>query len=92
MQAHPRVSAIPTIASGTDLVSGAPYATRKPTGRWCRCRVAGQAGEGSFEAGEEVDDVGCFEDPVTLSPDVALAKNSGCFETVDGFWSPARFG
>lgn len=44
---------------------------RKPTGRCGRGRVTGGAREGSFEAGEQVDDIGCFEDPVALSADVA---------------------
>ena len=58
---------------------------RNSTGRWCSGRVAGRTREGSFEAGEQVDDVGCFEDAVALSADVALAQDTGGFETVDGF-------
>ena len=41
--------------------------------------------EGSFEAGEQVGDIGCFEDSVALSADVALTQHPGGFETVDGF-------
>ena len=50
--------------------------------RCCRC-VTGGACQGSFEAGEEVDDVGCFEDSIALAPDVALAQDARRFESVD---------
>jgi hypothetical protein len=50
----------------------------------CRRGVAGRTRQGTFETGEQVDDIGCFEDSVALSPDVALAQDAGCFETVDG--------
>jgi hypothetical protein len=48
-----------------------------------RC-VTGRAGEDSFKTGEQVDDVGSFKDPIALSADVALTKDAGSFETVDG--------
>ena len=44
-----------------------------PDGWVARPGVAGRACQGAFELGEQVDDIGCFEDPVALSPDVALA-------------------
>ena len=42
----------------SDLVSGGLCRTRYLTRRWCGARVACGAGKGSFEAGEQVDDVG----------------------------------
>lgn len=66
-------------------VVGGACSARHPTGR-CSCgRVARRACQGTFEAGEQVDDIGCFEDSVALPTDVALAQHSSGFETVDGF-------
>ena len=63
---------------------------RNSTGRWCSGRVAGRTREGTFETGEQIDEVGCFEDAVTLSPDAALAQHAGSFESVDGFTGSHR--
>ena len=67
------------------LVSGGLHPTRDPPGGWGRGRFTGGAGEGSFEPGEQVDDVGCFEDSVALPADVALTEDAGGLETVNGF-------
>jgi hypothetical protein len=39
--------------------------------------VAGGARQRAFQAGEEVEHVGCLEDPVALPADVALAEDPG---------------
>ncbi|MEZ5217747.1 MAG: hypothetical protein R2715_14455 [Ilumatobacteraceae bacterium] len=48
-----------------------------------RCHRSGWAR--SLESGEELDDIGCLEDPIALPPDVSLTKNPSSFETLDGF-------
>ncbi len=57
---------------------------RNASCRRCRSGVSGGTCECTFEAREEADDVGCFEDPIALSADVTLAQDASCFETVDG--------
>jgi hypothetical protein len=74
-----------TTLSGPSSFSGGLHPTRNPAVRRSNGGVAGGARKGSFEAGEQVDDIGCLEDSVALPPDVALAQHSGGFETVDGF-------
>ena len=77
-------SAGPQNSRASGSLSAALCSPRRVSDRCGRGGVSGRAGQGSLEPGEELDDIGCFEDPVALSSDVALAEHAGSFETVGG--------